>query len=245
MLQLLNINKKYGSVEVLKQLNLTIPKGELLGLIGPNGAGKTTLMNLILSNLDFEGKILIEDQPNYEYLKTYRDSVVYIPEKLFVYDFLTGLEFVSFILDLHNISSKKIEDKIRILFELFDLTSYKNQLILNYSFGMKRKITLIAALVQHPKLMLLDEPVFGVDARGIIVFKKLLRHLAQTGVTIVLSTHIIDIIKNLCDSAAILYDKNIVLYEKLDKVSTNEIENKYLDLVGCDVDSLITEFESL
>jgi len=245
MLQLYNINKKYGSVEVLRNLNLNIPKGELLGLIGPNGAGKTTLLNLILFNLDFKGKIFIEDTPNFEYLKTHRDSIVYLPEEVFVYNFLTGLEFVNFILDLQNISFKKVEDKIILLFELFELTKYKNQLILNYSLGMKRKITLIAALVQSPKLMLLDEPVFGVDARSIIVFKKLLKYLSKTGVTIVLSTHIIDLIKNLCDSVAILFDKHIVVYERLEKIRINEIENKYLDLVGCDVESLINEFELL
>ncbi len=245
MLKLININKQYGSQEVLKNLHLKIQKGELLGLIGPNGAGKTTLFNCILSNLDYQGKILINEMLNSDYLKINRNRIVYLPEELFIYNFLTGMEFVNFILNMHNISFRKVENKILLLFELFDLIDYKNRLIKYYSFGMKRKVSLIAALVQRPEVMLLDEPVFGVDARSIIVFKRLLKQLSQKGVTIIMSTHVIDVIKNLCDSVAILYDKHIVVYEKLHKIGINEIERKYLELVGSNIDSLINEFESI
>jgi ABC-2 type transport system ATP-binding protein len=245
MLKLINIHKSYGENIVLENLNLEIHEGALFGLIGPNGAGKTTLLNLILNKLEFQGEILINEIPNSKYLKEHRNKIVYVSDNPFVYDFLTGAEFVNFILDMQKIPFEMVKEKVKLLFDLFELNDFKNQIIRYYSLGMKRKLILISALVQSPKILILDEPVSGIDAKGIIIIKKLLKSLSKNGTTIIFTTHILDLIENLCDSIAILYNKNIAFCEKLSKIEKNELEKIYLNLIGREVSSSINIFEKL
>ncbi len=242
MLKLINIYKSYEKNNVLENISLEIKKGTLFGLIGPNGAGKTTLISLILNKLEFKGNILIKGVPNYEYLKKNRNKIVYLPENPFLYDFLTGIEFIRFILEMQKIPYKNVAENVRLLLYLFELDYFKNQLIHNYSLGMKRKIALISVLIQSPEILILDEPVAGVDAKGIIILKRLLKSISQKGTTVIFTTHILDLITNLCKCIAILNNKKVTFYDNISKMGKDEIEKIYLNLIGGEIDTSINKF---
>lgn len=245
MLRMRHIYMSYGNNLILENLSLDIERGSIFGLIGPNGAGKTTLVNLVLNNPNFEGEIFIDEIPNYEYLKKHRNQVVYVPENTYVYDYLTGIEFLHFILEMQRIPLSNVEEKVELLFSLFGLDGYKNKIIRDFSYGMKRTVVLISALVQTPKLLILDEPVAGIDVKSIIVIKKLLRSLSKAGTTIIITTHILDLVENLSDSIAILYQKKIVFHDRVVNIGKNEIENLYLGIIGDKIDTSIKKYENL
>ena len=205
MVNLIDIKKSYDTHNILNGININIKQGDVFGIIGINGVGKTTLLKIILNKTNFEGRVLIDGIPNYTYLKNNSNKIVYLPDTSFLYDFLTGIEFIMFIMDMQKIPFNKVKNKVDLLFKLFDLTDSKNQIIKEYSLGMKRKLSLITVLIQSPNILILDEPVTGVDIRSLIIFKKLLEKLSKNGTTIILTTHIIDLIENMCNSVAILH----------------------------------------
>ena len=147
------------------------------------------------------------------------------------------MEFIRFTLDLHKIQYNKVINEVNILFDLLDLQDYKNQLIKNYSFGMKRKINLISILIHKPSYLLLDEPVLGLDVKSIIAVKKLLRIHSQSGSTILFSTHILDLMEKLCNNVAILDNKKITLYNDIIGMDKNGLENIYLEVLGNEIQS--------
>lgn len=245
MIEFVNLTKNYTSKNVLDNLNFKISEGSLFGLIGENGAGKTTLINSVLGKLDFEGKILIQGVSNFDFLKKNRNEILFVPDTPFTYEFLTGFEFVRFVLEMQKIPLESVAEKLELLFELFELTDYQNKLIQTYSLGMKRKITLISALLQNPKILILDEPVSGLDAKSIIIFKKLLKSLSQNGSTIIFTTHILDLIENLCDSVAILHNQKIAYSNQNFSLEKSELEKIYLDLIGKNEDENLKKFEEL
>jgi len=243
MLKIKNLNKSYEKLEVLKNVNFEIPKGELLGIIGANGAGKTTLLNSIMDNIDFEGEILINEIPNYKFLNKYRDDILFLPDQVFTYSFLTGIEFIKFILDMKKIPFAKVSKNVDLLFKLFNLDDRLDSLIRDYSHGMKRKIALISILVQSPKILLLDEPVSGLDTMSLIALKKILISMSKKGTTIIFSTHILDFVENLSDSILVINNKQAIKIEGINKMDKKEIENKFLHIVGNEIDTKIKELE--
>lgn len=245
MLEIKNLSKSYKKLKVLENINIEIPQGILLGIIGPNGAGKTTLLNLIMSNLDFSGEILINGIPNNEYIAEYRDNILYLPDSVFVYEFLTGNEFIKFILDLKKIPFVKVKKKVELLSKLFNLKDHFNSLIMEYSHGMKQKIALLSVLVQSPKILLLDEPVSGLDTMSLIALKKLLIAMSKNGTTIIFTTHILDFTENLCDSIIVLNNKQATKIDGINGMSKKEIEKRFLQIVGNEINANIEEFFSV
>jgi ABC-2 type transport system ATP-binding protein len=243
MLKIRNLHKSYKDLEVLININIEIPKGELLGVIGSNGSGKTTLLNLIMSHLDFDGEILIDGIPNDEYLDKFRDDILFLPEQVFTYGFLTGVEFIKFILDMKKIPFANVAKDVDLLFQLFNLQDRENSLIKDYSHGMKQKIALISTLVQSPKILLLDEPVSGLDTMSLIALKRILLSMSKKGTTIIFTTHILDFVENLCDSIIVINDKQVIRIEGINKMNKNEIEFKFLQIVGNEIETKIEKLE--
>lgn len=243
MLKIKNLNKSYEELSVLENVNFEIPKGELLGIIGSNGAGKTTLLNLIMSNLDFDGEILIDGISNNEFIDKYRDNILFLPDQVFTYSFLTGIEFIKFILDLKKISFDEVSKNVDLLFQLFNLDDRLDSLIRDYSHGMKRKIALISVLVQSPKILLLDEPVSGLDTMSLIALKKVLISMSKNGTTVIFSTHILDFVENMCDSILVVNDKHTTKIDGIKTMDKKEIENRFLQIVGNEIDTKIEELE--
>ena len=245
MLKIKNLNKSYDKLKVLENINFEIPKGELIGIIGSNGAGKTTLLNSIMSNLDFEGEILIDKIPNDEFIDKHRDDILFLPDQVFTYSFLTGIEFIKFILDMKKIPFSKVSQNVNLLFQLFNLDDRLDSLIRDYSHGMKRKIALISVLVQSPKILLLDEPVSGLDTMSLIALKKVLISMSKNGTTIIFSTHILDFVENMCDSILVINDKHATKIDGISKMDKKEIEMRFLQIVGNEIDSKVDELAIL
>lgn len=243
MLKIRNLNKSYKDLEVFKNINIEIPKGELLGVIGVNGSGKTTLLNLIMSHLDFDGEILIDGMPNDEYLHKYRDDILFLPDQVFTYGFLTGIEFIKFILDMKKIPFANVANDVDVLFQLFNMQDRTNSLIKDYSHGMKQKIALISTLVQSPKILLLDEPVSGLDTISLIALKRILLSISKKGTTIIFTTHILDFVENLCDAIIVINDKQATKIEGITKMDKKELELNFLQVVGNEIDTKINELE--
>lgn len=241
MLKIRNLYKSYEELEVLENVNFEIPKGELLGIIGPNGAGKTTLLNSIMSNLDFEGEILIDEIPNYEFIDKYREDIIFLPDQVFTYSFLTGIEFIKFILDMKKIPFSEVSKNVNLFFQLFNLDDRLDSLIRDYSHGMKQKIAIISVLVQSPKILLLDEPVSGLDTMSLIALKKVLISMSKSGTTIIFSTHILDFVENICNSIIVINDKHITKIDGINTMDKKEIEKRFLQIVGNEIDAKVEE----
>jgi len=241
MLKIRNLYKSYEELEVLENVNFEIPKGELLGIIGPNGAGKTTLLNSIMSNLDFEGEILIDEIPNYEFIGKYREDIIFLPDQVFTYAFLTGIEFIKFILDMKKIPFSEVSKNVNLLFQLFNLDDRLDSLIRDYSHGMKQKIAIISVLVQSPKILLLDEPVSGLDTMSLIALKKVLISMSKSGTTIIFSTHILDFVENICNSIIVINDKHITKIDGINTMDKKEIEKRFLQIVGNEIEAKVEE----
>jgi ABC-2 type transport system ATP-binding protein len=243
MLTIKNLSKSYKEIKVLENLNIEIPNGELLGIIGSNGVGKTTLLNLIMCNLDFDGEILIDGMPNDEYLDKYRDDILFLPDQVFTYGFLTGIEFIKFILDIKKIPYTQVSKNVDLFLQLFNLDDRSDSLIKEYSHGMKQKLALISVLVQSPKILLLDEPVSGLDTMSFIALKRILISMSKNGTTVIFTTHILDFVENLCDSIIVINDKQVTKIEGINKMDKKEIEFKFLQIVGNEIDTKIKELD--
>jgi ABC-2 type transport system ATP-binding protein len=243
MLTIKNLSKSYKEFKVLENLNIEIPNGELLGIIGSNGSGKTTLLNLIMCNLDFDGEILIDGMPNDEYLNKFRDDILFLPDQVFTYGFLTGIEFIKFILDIKKIPYTQVSKNVDLFLQLFNLDDRSDSLIKEYSHGMKQKLALISVLIQSPKILLLDEPVSGLDAMSLIAFKRILTSMSKNGTTVVFTTHILDFVENLCDTIIVINDKQATRIEGIHKMDKKEIELNFLNLVGNEIDTKIEELD--
>lgn len=193
-LSLQNLNKMYGPVAALQNINLEIYPGEIFGLLGPNGAGKTTLLKTVTGLL----------QPSSGLVSVHQEQVAYMPEYLMLYERLSGREFLRFVGTLYGLSSEALERKIESYLVRFDLQAAADRPTGSYSQGMKRKISLIGTLLKNSPIVLLDEPTNGLDPTGIIQVKGLMRELADQDKTVLISTHILDMAERLCDRVGIL-----------------------------------------
>lgn len=235
MIEFKKVSKSYEGHAILENISIKVNNASLFGLAGNNGSGKTTLMNMILNRVDFTGTILIDGIPNYTYLETAREKIAFVPDVPFLYDYLTGIEFIRFVLDMHKIPFAKIRLQAEILLKLFDLSDFKELLIRDYSFGMKRKLNLITVFLQKPRYILLDEPVIGLDTKSILILKELLRVHSGSGSTVLFSTNLLNLMENLCDDVAIIYDKKLMLYNKVKNISQNDLEDIYFNLYSDDI----------
>lgn len=242
MLEIKNLSKSYKKKKVLNNISLKLKQGSILGIIGTNGAGKTTLLNSIMNNFEYDGEILIDGIVNQQFLKENRKKILFMPDSPFIYDFLTGLEFIKFIMDIQQIPFEKVEEQVNILLNLFSLEEEKDYLIKEYSHGMKRKVALISLLIQSPKILLLDEPASGLDTTSIIALKKLLTSLAESGTTIILTTHILDLVENLCDSIVVINNNQIVNETDITQMNKSTIEKTYLESIGTEITTIVDKF---
>ncbi len=242
MLEIKNLSKSYNTIKVLNNINLELNSGSLLGVIGSNGAGKTTLLNSIMNSFDYEGEILINGISNHEFLKEHRKKILFLPDSPFIYDFLTGFEFIKFIMDIQKIPFEDVEKRVNILLNLFSLKDEKDYLIKEYSHGMKRKVALISLLVQSPQILLLDEPASGLDTTSVIALKEILRSQVKSGATVIITTHLLDLVENLCDSIIIINDSSIAKHENIKSLNKNEIETMYLESIGTEISNQVNNF---
>jgi len=205
-LQVEGVSKSYGSVRALSNVDFTVPSGQIVGLLGPNGAGKSTMMKSVLGLLRPEaGRILLFGEDVHADPVASKHQIGYVPESPALYEYLTGGEYLDFVSDMYGLDPATRRERIAQFLIGLELQGHENSLISGYSQGMKQKVALIAALVHRPRLLVLDEPLNGLDPRSARITKDLLRNLAShEGVGVLFSTHVLEIAEAICDRVVIL-----------------------------------------
>jgi len=211
MIKLKDLTKRYGTTHAVEALNLEVPDGELFGFIGPNGAGKTTTIRMIGGLLaPTYGQVYIDGVDIAADPVGVKRKIGLIPDRPFLYEKLTGNEFLRFTADLFELNQADFLDKSKELLNLFGLWDRANELIEAYSHGMKQRLIMSAALLHEPRLLIVDEPMVGLDPRGIKMVRNLFRHLAETGVTVFMSTHTLSLAEEICDRIGIINNGKLV-----------------------------------
>ena len=212
MIELEGLNKRFGSFWAVRDLSLKVRPGEVFGFLGPNGAGKTTTIRMITGLMKpTSGKILLDGKDVFREPEEAKAILGYIPDRPYLYEKLTGGEFLEFIAGLHRLEKEDgWEKRSQELLGYFDLLPWRRELIESYSHGMRQRLIITAALLHHPKVLIVDEPVVGLDPRGVRLVKNLFRGLAKDGTTLFLSTHILGIAEDLCPRIGIIHEGQLV-----------------------------------
>ncbi len=205
MLQVDSVSKRFGTTLAVDGLSISLERGEILGLLGPNGSGKSTTMKIITGIIRPDsGRLSIDGvDPGRDSMRV-KQTIGFVPESPPLYEFLTGLEYLDFMAIMYGVEPSVRKERIEHFLEAFQLADRKDEMISGYSQGMKQKVAIIAALVHRPRLLVLDECLNGLDPRSARIVKDLLRNLAQEGVAVLFSTHVLAIAESICDRVAIM-----------------------------------------
>jgi ABC-2 type transport system ATP-binding protein len=201
-----DLTKRYGKFTAVDGITLDVSRGELFGLLGPNGAGKTTTMRMIAGILrPTSGSVLVDGVDLLRHPLQAKARIGFIPDRPFVYDKLTGGEFLRFAAALYGQDGAAVERRIDELLEIFDLAAWKHELTESYSHGMRQKLIICGALVHRPALIIVDEPMVGLDPKSARLLKDLFRQFVDLGGTVLMSTHTLEVAEVMCDRIAIVY----------------------------------------
>ena len=207
MIELQQLSKAYnqGKVQAVKDLTLTVQKGELFGFLGPNGAGKTTTIKMMVGLLRPDtGRVLLNGIDAARDPLKAKSIVGYCPDEPVLYDKMTGIRFLSFIADVFGVSGERRAKVLPELAESFEMKDALGEIVTSYSHGMRQKLSLIAALLHDPEILILDEPIVGLDPRAAFTLKEKMKELCARGKTVFFSTHIMEVAERLCDRVGII-----------------------------------------
>ncbi|MBK1811795.1 ABC transporter ATP-binding protein [Clostridium sp. YIM B02505] len=219
MLEIKDLYKTYGKFQAVRGLNLEISKGEIFGFVGPNGAGKTTTMRIICGLLDAtSGKVMVDGINALKDTRLLKSKIGYMPDFFGVYDDLKVTEYLEFYASIYNITGTESKKICMDLLELVDLVDKKDFYVDNLSRGMKQRLCLARSLVHNPELLVLDEPASGMDPRARIEMKEILRTLKGMGKTILVSSHILPELAELCTSIGIIERGQVVVSGTVDEI---------------------------
>ncbi len=248
MLELRSARKQYGRFVAVKGLDLTVNRGEIFGFLGPNGAGKTTTIRMVAGVLrPSSGRVLVGGADLLAHPEKAKSKVGYIPDRPYLYDKLSGGEFLRFVAGLWGRSGDAVEARADRLLELFQLTPWKDELIESYSHGMRQKILISSALIHQPELIVVDEPMVGLDPRSARLLKDLFRTFVAHGGTVFLSTHTLEVAEALCDRIAIINQGEIIAFGTMDELRAQahaggaHLEEIFLKVTGGEAMSDIIE----
>jgi ABC-2 type transport system ATP-binding protein len=217
MICLENLTKRYGDFTAVREVDLEIEKAQIFGLLGPNGAGKTTTLRMIAGILRPDsGRVFVDGHDNVTEPIAARRVMGFVPDRPFVYDKLTGAELLRFTAGLYGLDGAGVEARIDELLELWDLAPWKDQLVESYSHGMRQKLIISSALVHRPRVLVIDEPMVGLDPRSAWLLKDVLRTFADAGGTALVSTHTLELAESLCDRLAVIDRGQIVASGSMD-----------------------------
>lgn len=234
MLQLKNYCMEYiEGKRVIDNLNMTIREGDIYAFVGRNGVGKTTTIKSIVGiNHITEGDILLDKISIQKDPIKYKKMLAYVPDNPILYEYLTGIQYLDFIADIYEMTSKEREKGIEKYAKKFELYDELGNLISSYSHGMKQKLVLIAAFMHEPKLYVLDEPFVGLDPKASFVLKELIREKAKEGRIIFFSTHVLDVAEKLCNRIAIIKDGKLIADGDMERIIKDKtLEQTFMELV--------------
>src|SRR5438046_9522811 len=211
MIRLGNLAKHYGSFVAVDDISLEVPRGVLYGFLGPNGAGKTTTLRMIAGILrPTDGRVLLGGDNVHDNPTAAKMRLGFIPDRPFVYDKLTGAEFLRFVAGLYGQEGETVERRIAGLLEVFELTSWKDELVEAYSHGMRQKLIISSALIHRPEVIVVDEPMGGLDPKAARLLKDIFRQFVGKGGTVLMSTPTLEVAAAMCDRIAIIQHGKIV-----------------------------------
>jgi ABC-2 type transport system ATP-binding protein len=226
LIEACELTKQFGSVQALTGLTFRIMPGEIYGLLGPNGAGKTTTLKAIIGLLEpTSGTVKVSGLNPIKSPIEVKSKLGYVAEKPILYDSLSARDFLEFVVSIRKINQKAVNRIIAQLGDAFDLAEYFDVPIATLSTGMKQKVALISSLIHQPPILLLDEPLSGLDAKSSRIVKELLSLHAKKGRAVLFSTHIMEIAESICTRIGIIYQGKIVAEGTLDELK-NKTGNK-------------------
>jgi ABC-2 type transport system ATP-binding protein len=239
MIRLTSLTKKYGSFTAVDAIDLEVPRGELFGFLGPNGAGKTTTLRMIAGILrPTKGRVEIAGIDIAKDPVAAKAKLGFIPDRPFIYEKLTGAEFLRFVAGLYDQEGPEIEHRARELLALFDLEQWRDELVESYSHGMRQKLIISSAFVHRPEVIVVDEPMVGLDPKAARILKDLFREYTRRGHTIMMSTHTLEVAEAMCDRIGIIQGGKIRACGTMDELragadaGTRGLEEIFLRLTG-------------
>lgn len=212
MIELIGLTKLYKGLRAVDDLHLKVGKGVLFGFLGPNGAGKTTTIKMMAGILKpTSGRIIIDNKDLFETPSEVKSCVGFVPDRPFLYEKLTGTELLRFMGGLYRLkNAAALQKRIQELLEIFDLTHWSEELIESYSHGMRQRLVMCTALLHKPKVLIVDEPMVGLDPRGARLVKDIFMEEAGKGTTIFMSTHSLETAEEVCGEIAILQEGRMI-----------------------------------
>jgi ABC-2 type transport system ATP-binding protein len=239
MIELKDLTKTFGQHVAVQCLNLSVGRGEIFGFIGPNGAGKTTTIKMMGGVMaPTEGTVGIAGIDMQAQPQNAKRKIGFIPDRPFLYEKLTGLEFMQFTADIYGVAAQQFPDKAAAILAMFSLSDWSNELIESYSHGMKQRLIMAAALLHDPEVLIVDEPMVGLDPLAIIMVKNLFKRLASQGVTIFMSTHTLKVAEDICDRIGIINRGRLIAsgsaadLRREANIRSADLEQVFLNLTG-------------
>ena len=238
MIEISSLCKRYGSFTAVRSLDLVVPAGELFGFLGPNGAGKTTTMRMIAGILQpTAGTVRIAGHDLRVDPLAAKKALGFIPDRPFIYEKLTGIEFLRFSAGLYGEQGPDVEKRGQELLALFDLDAWRDELVESYSHGMRQKLIIASAFVHRPAVIVVDEPMVGLDPKSSKILKDLFREYTRRGHTVMMSTHTLEIAEGMCDRIGIMQRGELVACGTMEELrrSTGHddaLEDIFLRLTG-------------
>lgn len=237
IIELVGLTKSYKGLRAVDNISLSVQEGVVFGFLGPNGAGKTTTLRMMAGILQPSGgKIIINNMDLKENPEEIKKITGFIPDRPFIYEKLTGIEFLRFIGGLYGLKGvMNLEKRIMELLEIFELSHWSDELVESYSHGMKQRLVMCSALLHDPKVLIVDEPMVGLDPRGARLVKDIFRNEAIKGKTVFVSTHSLDIAQEICNEVAIIQAGKIIATGSPDELRNKagvdgNLENVFLKL---------------
>jgi ABC-2 type transport system ATP-binding protein len=217
MLEVQGLVKKYSGVPVLNAVSFTLKPGQVTGYLGPNGAGKSTTVKILAGLIQpSEGTITWTGRDISKSLIEYKSRLGYVPEEPLIYPYLTGREYLQLVGRLRGIPEKILNQKIDELMNLFSLRDHRHAALSSYSKGMQQKVLISAALLHNPDLLILDEPMSGLDVTSALIFRNLVQLLAREGKVILLSSHVLEVAEKMCARVMILHKGCLVADDSIE-----------------------------
>lgn len=252
LIQIRDLRKSYGEKEVLKGINLDIYPGQVIGYIGPNGAGKSTTVKILTGLIpDFRGEVIVNGISMAHNPLEIKKLIGYVPENAEIYDVLTPMEYLDFIGKLYGMEERALHERAEKLLVAFGLGNNMNDRMDTFSKGMKQKVLLISGIINNPKIIVLDEPLSGLDANAVIMIKELIMRLSQEGKTIFYCSHMMDVVEKVSDRILLINRGEIIAdgtFESLKQNHSDSLERIFSKLTGREdqsneTDAIINAFD--